>query len=261
MTQFSSLYGARLDRELGSDDRSVLFTTARRKAAINEAQQEFADLSECLTRQSTVTLTGGTAEYDLNSTSVIAGGDFARFSKEQVQVRYTDAAGTVTVLSGDDLPRREVGWLNRFEPGWQVSTVASSLMQLPQVYYERMDGGRRYLGFWPTPSTGSSASLIAIVPYVAQPTAMTSDTSEPFTVGGQVRADLRPFHQGLVHKAAGLLERFRRDAEAEQKQDSLFISYLPRFVAEARTKGGTMITATKNYFLVRGRDVGEDPRR
>ena len=48
MTLFSSLYSARLDRELGTDDSTVLFTTARRKAAINEGQAEFADLTECL---------------------------------------------------------------------------------------------------------------------------------------------------------------------------------------------------------------------
>ena len=261
MATFDELYGARLDRELGTDDRTVLFTTARRKTAINEAVVEFQDATECLQRQSTVALAGGTAEYDLNSTAVIAGGDFSRFTKEQVQFRYTDAAGVVTVLAGDDLPRRDVEWLNRYRPGWQVSTVASSVLQWPQIYYERTDGGHRYLGFWPTPSTGSSASMVAIVPYLAQPAVLTSDTAEPFTVGGVVRTDLRPFHQGLVHKAASLLERFRRDAEMEQKQHEQFLTYVTRYIAEKRIKGGQLLTTAYDYFRRRSSDQGEDPRR
>src|SRR3990167_4697465 len=121
MTQFSSLYTARLDEELHSADSTVLFTTARRKAAVNKGQIEFADLTECLLRQSTITLTGGTAEYDLNSTTVIADGDFVRFAKEAVQVRYVDASSNLTVIQCDDLRRRDVGWLHRFQPGWQTS--------------------------------------------------------------------------------------------------------------------------------------------
>lgn len=261
MTAFSSLYGTRLDRELGSDDRTILFTTARRKAAINEAAAEFADVTECLTRQSTIGVVGGVAEYDLNASTTFPNADFLRFSPEQVQFRYTDAAGTVTVLAGDDLPRRDVDWLNRYQPGWQVSTVASSVMQWPQIYYERIDGGHRYLGLWPTPSTGSSASADLVVPYVAQPPVLTSDTSEPYTVGGTVRSDLKPYHQALVHKAAALLERFRRDAEMEQKQDGLFVTYLTRYLASKRVKNGSLVTSAVNYFRPRRTVISEDPRR
>ena len=136
MTLFSSLYTGRLDRELGTDDSTVLFTTARRKAAVNEGQAEFADLTECLQRTATVSMRGGssgvgplslpTAEYDLTSTTVIPDGDFVRFSKDQVQFIYTDGSSNVTIITGDDLPRRDVPWLNRFVPGWQQSTTASS---------------------------------------------------------------------------------------------------------------------------------------
>ncbi len=70
MTQFSSLYLARLDEELGSDDHSVLLTLARRRAAINRGIAEFAELTECFTKQSTITITGGFGEYDLNASSV-----------------------------------------------------------------------------------------------------------------------------------------------------------------------------------------------
>ena len=249
MTLYSSLYGTRLDRELGTDDASILFTTARRKAAINEGQEQFADLTECLLRRSTLTMTGGTAEYDLNSTTVIPGGDFSRWGKEQVQIRYTDAAGTITVAGGSDLEHRDVPWLDRFEPGWQHSTVSSATgQQMPRYTYERMDGGARYLGFSPTPSTGSSATMEAVIPYIARPTPMSSDTNEPFTVGGVVRADLRIFHQALVHYAAAQLEKLRRDEQASAGQMQQFMGYVQRFAALMRKRGGETISVARRYF-------------
>jgi hypothetical protein len=44
---FLQLYGDYLDIELGSADRTALFTTARRKDAVNRAQLEFAKQTEC----------------------------------------------------------------------------------------------------------------------------------------------------------------------------------------------------------------------
>lgn len=258
MTQFSSLYTARLDEELGTDDASVLFTTARRKAAVNKGVSEFAELTECFTRESTVALTGGTAEYDLNSSLVIPGEDFVRFSKQQVEFRYVDASSNLTVLAGDDLPRRDIDWLNRYSQGWQTSTVASSVMQLPTSYYERMAAGSRLLGFTPTPSTGSSASITAIVPYVARPPLLTSDTAEPFQVGGIVRRDLRDYHQAPVHFAAHQLEKLRRDDAASDRQLQKFLGYVTRWFQNNRVKGGTSITMARNYFKTQSRV--QDPR-
>jgi hypothetical protein len=258
MTQFSSLYAARLDEELGTDDNSVLFTTARRKSAINKGMTEFAELTECLVRQSTVILTGGTAEYDLNSTTVIASGDFVRLAKQQVEFRYVDASSNLTILTGDDLPRRDIDWLNRYTPGWQTSTVASSVMQTPTSYYERMDGGSRYLGFAPVPSTGSSASMTAIVPYIARPVLMTSDTNEPFQVGAVVRTDLRDYQQALVHFAAHQLEKLRRDDAASDRQLQKFLGYVTRFFQNTRIKGGLSLTMARNYFKTRA--TAQDPR-
>ena len=57
MPTFSELYSTRLTQELGTDDASRLFTTARRKAAINAGLLQFADLTECTLRQSTVAAT------------------------------------------------------------------------------------------------------------------------------------------------------------------------------------------------------------
>ena len=262
MTQFSSLYSARLDRELGAADSTQLFTTARRKSAINEAQAEFADLTDCLQRQSTVTWPGGTAELNLTSTTVIADGDFSRVSNEPVQFYYTDASSYVTVLEGDEaLPRRDVPWLNRYQAGWQQSTVASSVQQLPTSYYLRADGGALWLGMTPVPSTGSSASMAVVIPYLAQPTVLTSDTQEPFVVGGVTRTDLRTYHQALVHYAAHLLEKLRRDEQASDRQLQRFVGYVARFHQNMRQRGAQVVTyATRRFVRSNATSDAKDPR-
>jgi hypothetical protein len=255
MTLFSSLYGARLDEELGTDDSTVLFTTARRKSAINRGLEEFAKLTECWQRSSTLTITGGTAEYDLSTLA-----DFVRLSKQQVEFHYVDASSVETVLAGDDLIRRDIDWLNRYNSGWQSDTTASSVQQLPTQYYERLDGGARYLGLVPKPCTGSSASAKVVVPYVARPTPMTSDTAEPFSTGAAVRADLRPYHQASVHYAAHQLEKLRRDDAASDRQLQKFLGYVSSWWAENRPKGGRALTQARNYFQRRNADKGVDPR-
>lgn len=251
MTAFSSLYGTRLDRELGTDDSTVLFTTARRKAAVNEGAVEFANLTGCLTRWATFTGVGGTAEYDLNSTVIIPGGDFGGFAKEPVEFRYLDASSNVTELSGDALPRRDIPWLHQYRPGWRLSTVASSVMQMPELYYERIDGGARYLGFTPTPSTGSSASFTVRVPYLADAPVMTSDTNEPFTFNSSVRYDLSGYHQGLVHYAAHQLEKLRRDEQASDRQLQKFLGYVSRCLQDMPRRGQKAVRQARNYFARR----------
>lgn len=255
---FSSLYGTRLDRELGTADSTTLFTTARRKQAINEAQEEWAEVTECLQRRSTLAMTGGTAEYDLNSTGTLGSSDFLRLSSEAVEVRYVDAASNTQILTGPDLPRVDIQWLNQQHPAWSISTVASSVQQLPQAHYVRVDGPAVWLGFWPVPSTGSSATLTARISYLARPAPMTSDTNEPFQLNSSVRLDLRPYHQALVHYGAAQLEKLRRDAEASNRQMQIFLGYVARFLQSGRRKGGRTVHYVHSYF--NAREGVRDPR-
>lgn len=253
MTVFSSLWGTRLDRELG-ENSTILFTKARRKQAINEGAGEFAQRTDCLTRTVTVTITGGVGEYDLNSTTIIPDGDWSDFAKEPLSFQYTDASSVTTILEGDDVfVRRDILWLNRYRPNWRQSTTASTTAQYPDTYYLRPDGAHLYLGFTPMPSTGSSASAICLVPYNANAPVMSSATDEPFQFSGAVRTDLRPYHQGLVHYAASQLEKLRRDDQASDRQLQKFLDYVARYFQDMRIKGGRAITLGKQYF---GRRVG-----
>jgi len=259
MALFSSLYGDRVSRELANDDSTILFTTARRKAAVNEGQREFARITKCLERRSTITITGGVAEYDLDASTVLANADFMEWSKTSPEFRYTSSGGTVTVLAGQDLPRRSVDWLHEYEPGWQVSTVASTLQQMPAVWYERFDGGARNFGLWPTPSTGSSASMEAHISYIALDTPMSADANVPFTVGSNPRIDLTWYHQALAHYAASQLEKFRRDYDASKMQLELFAGYVTQYWQDFKhVKGGQSVRPAKTYFTTRTKV--KDPR-
>src|SRR5687767_1982164 len=109
MATFGDLYQDALDTELGSNDSAVLFTTARRKHQINEGYRQFVDLTECLKRRSTVSVSSSAQEFNLLSTTVLSNGDFLRVSDEGPVFTKYDTAGTVTVqLAGDeDFPQHE----------------------------------------------------------------------------------------------------------------------------------------------------------
>lgn len=274
MPNLSTLSGRLLTQELGSEDSTVLFTDARRIAGINDGIREFADLTECHVKRSSITMAGGTLEYNLLNSTLLtspAGGspgtpDFVRFPGDQpLEVWYTDAAGTVTHLAGDDLPEVTVRWLDVNEPGWRSSTISSG-MQLPERFYRRIDGGRMFVGFVPVPSTGSSASMKAVVPYVALPPVLSNSTDFPFSVlqGQSVssnlrpRMDLVPYHQAFVHYAAHQLEKLRRDDQASDRQLQKFMGYVQRYLQSMRKKGGSAVTFARSYFQ---RSVSaQDPR-
>ena len=254
---FSSLYGARLDEELHSDS-TVLFTTARRQNAINRGIKQFAELTECFVKWSTVVVTSTAAEYDLNT--VITSTDFTRLAKTPIEFYYTDASSNVTFLAGqDDLPHRDLKWLDDNEPGWRNSSV-STTMQLPSMTYLRPDGATFNLGFWPPPSSGSSASMKAVIPYVAKPPTLTADTNVPYSG----RIDLELWHQAAVHFAAHALEKLRPDDQASQAQLQQFLGYVQRYLQNSRKKGGQVIQQVKRYFVrggtFRQSDRPPDPR-
>lgn len=242
---FSHLFSSALDQELGTDDSTRLFLTARRQRAINQAQLHWCDLTECAIRQSTVTCSNGTAEYNLLSTVNVPNGDFLRLAKQGIEFHLLSSGSSQSTqfIAGDLLPRREIQWLNQYELGWRGSTGGT-----PGAYYERFDGGQRLLGLVPPPRIGSSESGKILLPYVAKPSSMTADTSVPFTFGSTTRDDLEPYQQALVHYAASELEKLRLNTEGSQRQLQHFLGYVARFMNSLRPKGGQQIRMARNYF-------------
>ena len=242
---FSELYSSALDHELGTDDSTRLFLTARRQRAINRGHFEFCDLTECAIRQSTITCSNGVSEYNLLSTVNVRSGDFLRVAKQGIEYHLLSSGTTksTVIVAGDDLPRREIPWLNQYDLGWRRSTGGT-----PSAYYERRDGGSYFLGLVPPTRIGSSETAQVILPYVAKPSSMTADTNTPFTFSSVVREDLEPYHQALVHYAAAQLEKLRRDAEASQYQMQQFVGYIERYTRTQEPIGGWQVRMGRNYF-------------
>lgn len=253
MASFLELYGALLDRELGSADRTQLFTVVRRQAAINEAQGEFVRLTEALVRELVFTLVDAVAEYDLESRA----SDYWQLARQGVEVSQTDANGNVTVYAGDDLPRRDVVWLNREDPGWRTASAGT-----PTCYYLREEAGTTKLGFSPAPDIAAGEFWTARVPYVAQPADLVADTDEPFTVNGNSAARLRPWHKSLAHYAAAQLELLRRDSAAHDLQMQRFTGYVTQYLQAHRPRGGTHVVFARDYRSeARKFNDAEDPWR
>ena len=245
MATFGDLYQAALDTELGSNDSAVLFTTARRKHAINEGYRQFADLTECLIKQSTISCTNGQQEFNLLDSTVFGSTDFLRVSDQAPIFQVSNSNGLQQTYAGESFPQREVQWLDAAQPGWR-STVTG----LPSAWYLRREAGVIYIGL-DRPvglSTGSTQTAKLIVPYVPTPSSLTSDTAVPFNFANVARSDLRPYQQALVHYAAHDLEKIRTDPEASDRQLQKFLGYVQRYVQATRPKGPRSLRTSKSYF-------------
>lgn len=245
MATFGDLYQDALDTELGSNDSAVLFTTVRRKHAINEGYRQFADLTECLTRQSTVTVLSSGQEFNLLSTTVLPGGDFLRMADQGPVYQTFDTAGTITLtLAGDDdFPQREIQWLDAAQTGWRSTDVGT-----PTGWYLRKASGAYFFGLDRPADVSTSETAQLIIPYVPKPSSMTASTDVPFAFSGAARTDLQPYQQALVHYAASDLEKIRKDPQASDRQLQKFLGYVQRFLMATRPKGPRSVRQGRSYF-------------
>ena len=241
---FERLYSDELNLALNSADSNTLYTTARRKQAINDAQADFCDLTECLIRQSTVTVSCNTVEYALTSSAVLGSTAFSRLAAQGVEYRLVSSGAsptTITRLAGDaDFPRKDIDWRNSETPGWRMSTTPTT----PTGYYLRPDGASLYLGLDQPPLVRSSQTATLLVPFVARPAEMTSTGDVPF----DSRPDLALYHRALPHGAAAKLLLLTGDAPRAEVQQQIFQSFVLRYLASQRPKGGTTVRLSKTYL-------------
>lgn len=243
---FVQLYGTALDTELGSADRTKLFTAQRRKDAINEAQREFVRLTECLVKQGTIPIVSGTGEYDLEASFT----DYTWLAKDGVVVKILLADGvTYRYLAGNDLPLRTVQWLDREMTGWRSASAGTPIAQ-----YVRDDGGTVNLGLTPAPSVAAGETWTLLVPYVMLPTDMVLDGDLPFTVSANAKLRLWPWHKALAHYASAQLQKLRKnwkDSDGVQTQTQLFAGFVADYLQRQRPKGGQHVSFEHNYRATR----------
>lgn len=249
--QFSELYGAELTRELGSADVSQLFTTARRKAAINAGQLKFVERTECLKKNTTIPIVDGTQEYDIEATV----SDFGFLHSDGPSIKITSGSN-VRYIQGDDLEETSIARLNVEQPGWRAYSPGT-----PTAYYLDSDGGALNLGFVPAPDISGSDTWLVMLPYVAIPADMSADADEPFTVSSNPMKRLRFWHRAPVHYAAYDLEKFRKDVARGAAQLQLFELEIQSYIAAMKPKQGSAIRLAVNYRSgARGRVSRLDPR-
>lgn len=249
---FERLYKSELSIALNNSDTSVLFTSTRRQDAIRDAEEEFIDLTECFTVQSSVACSCNVSEYAL-TTSTGGSSNFVRIAKQGVEYHHTSSNAALRTVSGDNFPRRDIHWLNRDSPNWRESTTPA---ELPTGYYVRNDSAAVLIGLLNPPDIGSSETGKLLIPYVAKPPAMTSTGAEPFGS----RQDLRVYHKALPHYAAYKLLPLIGDEQGSQVQLQKFMGYVERYKQDQRPKGGTHVTMQRRYFND-ARRVGGDPDR
>jgi len=108
-----------------------------------------------------------------------------------------------------------------------------------------------------------------LLPYVAKPPTLASDTDVPFSVastaiGGStgIRTDLEVYHQGVVHYAAHKLEKLRVNLEGSQTQMQIFMGWVQRFIGDRNPRGGQTIRHARSYLAEsrRGRTGADLPK-
>ena len=236
---FLALYDTALDIELGTA-ATDLFTVVLRKAAINEAQDDFARKTGCTKRYASIPITDAEDEYALNS--LIAGLDFIRLAGPP-SIKIVDGSDTTYIQGPDDFPQRGVEELDRLSAGWRATSAGT-----PTCWYLRDDGGDTLLGMNPPPDVGATEVWTWIVPYVADPPDMSAAGDQPFTLGGTVLQRLVTYHQGLVHFAAARLEPLRKNYSGVQRQMQFYAGYVAQYFQDQRKTEPETLTLSRNYF-------------
>lgn len=335
--QFSDIYGTQLDVELGSADRTTLFTTVRRKKAVNDAMHNFERITFCTPVYGSISVTnsgssatvtgsgssGGTG-YSVNDILTLVGGTFttaaqfkvtavsggvittlalqtaglytvlpsnpvavtggtgsnatlnvvfigtaeydvlANFSnfistdeRQNAYIKRVTSSGQVIYIQGDDLLFSSPAWLDRDESNWRADPSST-----PQRWYYRDDSGTTFIGLDPSPLIPVGETWTLYLPYLASSVDMVGDTDKPFTIGTTPFLRLAPYHQGLVHYAAGLLEALRKNYDAQKYQMSLYSGYVQQYLGHERRVGPDQVTFARKYYQEHGRpNRNMDPHR
>lgn len=252
---FLQLWDDALDIELASADTSQLFTTARRKKAVNDAVGAFVRMTDCVTRIGSIAIVDETATYDLETTLT----DYIRlYGSPSIKIVEADVDDRY-IQGDDDFPRRDVEQLDADEPGWRATDAGT-----PSRWLLEDDAGASNIILNPPPDVGSGETWTIRVPYVALPPDMTADGHLPFSVpvGTTTKIRLQPYHQGLAHYAAALLEPLRKNYAGAQRQMTLFNGYVAMYLQDERVNGPDQITVVRDYFSESIRTtLPVDPRR
>lgn len=246
MATFLALYGTEQDRLLGTEDRVERFTTARRKAAVNQAIRWFNEQTGCFVKRASISVTDGVAEYNIEGTNAITAGDYLRPSKTSASLRRYDGSGSdvtdYAFVEGPDLAYKSEEQLNQERPNWRAESAA-----VPDCWTLRTDGANQYLVLVPAPDVPSAETWVLYWPYVAQPADLTDDAHEPYQVSSNQRTSLRAYHDGIALYAAGLLEDFRKNYEMSAVRKKEAAAYVLKYQTDQKVPTSVQARLRTDY--------------
>lgn len=236
---FLQLYGTKLDRELGTTDRTQRFTTALRKEYVGEGHEKFNEHTSCYTKRSSLALVDETQEYDLENAATFAAEDFLWPAKVGASIKRTvTASGNVSYLEGDDFQFTTEEELNETQPNWRAASPGT-----PTHWYFRMDGATVAVGLYPAPDIPATETWVLFWPYVAKAPALSADADIPYAG----RITLVPYHDAILAYAAAQCEKLRKNWEGVDRQMKIFGAFVVKFTADQQPKRGTQIRLAQDY--------------
>lgn len=171
-----------------NDPSNTKFTAAQKQAEIQKAQEVFVLDTACLKDTTSFTLVAGTAEYSL-PTDIL---DVIRVSHAALKLERVSQFEMDVLVDSD----------------WTDDTGT------PVKYYIDLDPNNKKIHFYPIPNaTAVSAAATAIMEYLKQPPALSSDSDVPL----DSHTLLGVYHDAISYKAASNLLNIRPD------QASLFM--------------------------------------
>jgi len=251
--EFADLYGTELDRRLGSDDQANLFTTVRRKAAINAAQEWFILKTGCLWKTGLIVLRNGIGEYDLEVE--LPDEEYIGLAAQLPDIQIVPATGPTRYVAGEDFARRTEDWLDQDDPSWRTADDGT-----PTNWYEKSEAAQSLFGVTPAPLITVGDVWTLRVRHIVQADEMTADDDEPFTLDGTTKFSMRPFQDALGDYAAYQLEQLRKDMERSATFLGLAERRAKDYTDAQRTPGGGVIQTQKRYFN-RNTDLQPDGSR
>jgi hypothetical protein len=232
------MYGTRLDRELGTADRTIRFTTARRQEAINEGIRTFNEETGCYLDRVSIALADGTGEYDLETAGIVAGENYLRLAPMGPSIAITTIAdGSVRYIEGEHFPMVSEESLNRVTPGWRALGEGT-----PIGWYLRKKAGSEYVGLTAPPDIPATETWALLFPYVAIPPVLTLDAEIPYSG----RITLTPYHDRIVAYAAGQLEKLRKNYQMVDRQMAYFAAGIVKYRVEQAPPNGVRIRLARN---------------
>jgi hypothetical protein len=249
MATFLQLYGTDLDTELGSADRTVLFTTTLRKAFVNQGVARFNDETGCYVKRAAISLTDAVGEYDLELLVT----DYQRLAKTLPVLKQDPATGDDVHLSGELFQFTTEAELDATIPDWRSASPGT-----PTKWYLRRAIGAHYFGLYVAPDVPAGDAWSVLFPYVAAPPTLSADGDIPFSG----LDDLYPYHRGPLYYAAAQCEKLRKNWDGVTRQMQAFAAVVALYRADLQPPSGTRIRLAQNYRRLRaGVLVGRDPYR